>query len=129
MLVSQGDMDNDIEPDFDETDKYRLTPFTALFTGKKKNRLVPTSQIATKSTRYRKGGDKFVDAFDEESDDLPKTGVHNIKFSQADGKGNNLLIERDGSTLGDLNFNGPIQNISLNENKELEISFGKVPIS
>lgn len=35
-----------------------------------------------------------------------------------------MIIERDGQNLGDLNFKGPIKNISLNENRELEISFG-----
>ena len=55
-----------------------------------------------------------------------KRNVHYIRYKQNPESNSNLIIERDGQNLGDLNFSGPIQNISLNENKELEISFGAI---
>jgi hypothetical protein len=64
---------------------------------------------------------------DEESKQ-EKKNIHYIRYKSGTDANNNLIIQRDGQSLGDLNFKGPIQNISLNENKELEISFGKSPI-
>lgn len=97
-----------------------MPPFIGLNTGKKKvsfKKQGSAQKQITSQGSYSSG----------EESKTSKRNVHYIRYKKSpESNNNNLIIERDGQNLGDLNFRGPIQNISLNENKELEISFGAV---
>ena len=64
--------------------------------------------------------------YSSEEEKKAARNIHYIRYKQNQEKKDfgNVVFQRDGQSLGDLNFRGPIQNISLNENRELEISFG-----
>lgn len=97
-----------------------MPPFMGLDTGKKLVSLTkqkPAIKHTSSQGSYSSG----------EESKTSKRNIHYIRYKKSpESNNNNLIIQRDGQNLGDLNFKGPIQNISLNENKELEISFGAV---